>query len=152
MIDLPPVEPVSNVVTYEMIQRVSRITKTPVLGLYLILRVENGIIGECNRTNDCGPFQVNKQHYQELREYGLTEHAIINNALANALAAGIILRQKLNSCANKGYDWFGKIACYHNFKDRYRNAYRQRLIRYAQDILPPPTLVKYRYEPPKNVT
>ncbi|WP_286241262.1 hypothetical protein [Neptuniibacter halophilus] len=134
MIDLPPVEAPVNTVTFEMIEAVAKITKTPVLGLYLVLQQEKGTLGKCNATNDCGPFQVNRQHYSELRAYGLSEKAIIHTAWGNALAAGIILRQKLNICKKKGYDWFGQVACYHSFTPKYRLTYRYHLIRHGEKL------------------
>lgn len=135
MIDLPPTDPVSsNTVTYEMIQRVADVTKTPIVGLYLILQQEAGTLGECNATKDCGPFQVNRQHYEELKAYGLTEHMIVNTAWGNAYAAGIILRQKINVCSKWGYDFLGQIACYHSFTPHYHSIYKQHLYRHAQKL------------------
>lgn len=134
MIDLPPTEAPPNTVTYEMISRVAEVTKTPVLGLYLILKQENGTLGQCNATKDCGPFQVNRQHYDELTAFGLNEKLIVNSAWGNAYAAGIILRQKLNVCSKRNYDWFGKIACYHSFTPEYRLKYRAHLVQHAKKL------------------
>lgn len=131
MIDLPPTEAPPQAVTYEVISRVAKVTKTPVLGLYLVLKQENGALGQCNQTNDCGPFQVNRQHYPELRKFGLTEKMIINDVWANAYAAGIILRQKLNICSKREYDFLGQIACYHSFTPKYRLKYRAGLYKHA---------------------
>ncbi|WP_370238858.1 hypothetical protein [Neptunomonas phycophila] len=144
MIDLPPTDPLqNNTISYEMIEHVAEVTNTPVLGLYLILKVEGGTTSECNRTKDCGLFQVNRQHYKELRAYGLTESMIVHSVLGNAFAAGIILRQKLAVCSKKGYDWFGQIACYHSFTPKYRKRYRNRLIEHAQRFLPPALVKRY---------
>lgn len=134
MIDLPPTEPLPNTVTFEMISRVAEVTKTPVLALYLILEQESGKLGQCNATKDCGPFQVNRQHYTELSAFGLTENMIINTAWGNAYAAGIILRQKLNVCSKRDYDWLGQVACYHSFTPKYRLKYRAHLYRHAKKL------------------
>ncbi|WP_299197691.1 hypothetical protein [uncultured Amphritea sp.] len=144
MIDLPPIETTTNVVTYEMIERAARLTETPILGLYLILKVEGGTVGECNATNDCGPFQVNRQHYNDLEKYGLSRSLIINNAYGNTLAAAIIFRQKLNVCgAYTNYDWFDKLACYHSFTPKFRLKYRTKLIKKAEKLLPPKTINRF---------
>lgn len=148
MIELPPIEHIqSNVVTYEVVQYAAKVTETPELGLYLILKQEAGKPSECNSTKDCGPFQVNRQHYNELKQFGLTEDMIIHSSLANALAAGIILKQKLKVCGARGYDWIGQIACYHSFTPYYRLKYRSHLIRHAKKILPPELVHKISVSP-----
>jgi hypothetical protein len=134
MIDLPADSPQQNVVTYAMISQVAKVTKTPVLALYLIYKQEAGTIGKCNATRDCGPFQVNRQHYKELSEFGLSESDIINTAWGSAYAAGIILRKKLNVCNQRNYDWLGKISCYHSFTPKFRLIYRGHLERHANDL------------------
>ncbi|SIQ99135.1 hypothetical protein [Marinobacterium stanieri] len=141
--DLPPVEPI----TYQMLEEVSQITQTPVLGLYLILQVEGGTTGECvprKYNSDCGPFQVNTMHFDELHsEFGLTRHNIVSSTKGNALAAGAILNRKLKICIKRNYDWFGRIACYHNFNAPHRDRYRKRLIEHAKLILTDEQLARY---------
>lgn len=137
MMDLPPL-PVTthNTVTYEVVEYAAQVTQTPVLALYLILQQEKGEIGKCNATRDCGPFQVNKQHFGELQQLGLTPAMVIHSALGNALAAGVVLKGKLRTCYPRGYDWFGAVACYHSKTPEYRLTYRSHLIRHAKQILP----------------
>lgn len=143
MIDLPSADPATSTVTYAMIERAAEFTETPILGLYLILQVENGKVGECNATHDCGPFQVNRQHYGDLEKYGIPRTAIINNAYGNTLAAAIVLRQKLNVCAYSNYDWFDKLACYHSFTPKFRLRYRSLLIKKAEKLLPRDTIKRF---------
>lgn len=140
MVDLPPPVP------YAVIEHAAKVTNTPILALFLIMKVEGGTTGQCiprGKTRDCGVFQVNSMHFPSLKRYGLTPKMITNSNLGNALAAGIVLNEKLQVCSTRHYDFFGKVACYHNFNAPYRERYRLKLIRYAHQVLTGQQLKQY---------
>ena len=131
--------PVVNTVAYSQIEKAAHATQSPAYGLFLIMLVENGEVGKCNASNDCGPMQVNTMHYTDLhKRFGLDADTIINTVEGNVLAGAIVLREKLNICLNKPnahqHDIFYNIACYHNFKEPHRSRYRQKLVTWHEKI------------------
>lgn len=88
-----------------------------------VLRTEGGWVGlkkrNTNGSFDMGPAQINTIHLPELRKYGITESALINDACTNLHVAAFRIRSEINRAG----DFWRGVGNYHSRTPKYHQVY-----------------------------
>jgi len=104
--------------------------------LYALALVEQGTVGQDNKGNsngtyDIGPFQINSIHRKELMEYGVSENELRNNGCTNAEAAAWHLRNVVSvddeAKVSDRQSYLRLIARYHSITPKYNEIYANKL-------------------------
>lgn len=100
-----------------------------------VLRTEGGWTGlrkrNSNGSYDMGPAQINTIHLPELRQYGITESALINDTCTNLHVAAYRIRSEIN---RTGDFWRG-IGNYHSRTPKYHQIYLSKVQKHLSQIL-----------------
>lgn len=93
--------------------------------LAAVWAVEWGDVGACNSTHDCGPMQVNRQHFAELATRGVSAETVIHDPCTNFdVAAGLLRRHY-----DRLHSWYAAMGRYHSATPAVAAAYLKKIDR-----------------------